>query len=240
MYYASFIFPVLILLALVSLDARAERTPNQGRLLFATHFLVQNSPESPYQGPDDAEVDISESLEPPYDLEEEIPGDDMPLVTQTLVEEVPATEAALLSQIHSINQQKIRLGQLTEERAEDSKLKAYGDRLFRDHRMVDRQILAIAETMALDLGTAHSPVADLVEHAEAAKLSELEDLSGADYDGAFLQMMEHGHRRAIDLLLRSRNQLAADSKVREFAIRMIPILQQHLNVVLYLQGKEQI
>lgn len=156
-------------------------------------------------------------------------------VTETLQKTGPVTDASLLAQIHEINQMEMQMGELARNSGEADIVKRYGHRIAADHRYVDQRLLSLAEGMSMDISA--SPLQNH-DQSHSRQVATLSSLTGATFDGTFLEMMEQGHREAIDLLMNARNQLPVDSKVRLFAGQILPILQQHLDVVGNLQGRK--
>lgn len=224
----------LILLADLPRPVFASTTP-----LFS-QITPRPAPVLPVPGDEDgAEEGMSNPKDTPFESEvDETTEVDMPLVTQIPPEQIPMTEATFLSKLHDINQVEIRMGQLGMAKGNSRKVKALADRLFRDHRLSDRETISLADSMSIDLNTAQTATSQMHDQANADRMFQISRLRGQDFDKAFLQMMEEGHRDAVELFLRARNQIPIDSRVRTYASRLIPVLRQHLNVSLHLQENQ--
>lgn len=173
------------------------------------------------------------------EIDVSLPDDTTTVTTYGLppVVTMPLTETSFLARMHSVNQQEIQMGELARQNGEQDKVKRYGNRLEDDHRYIDQRLLSLAEKMGVDLASVPEVESDPNKAAEQTQISRISRETGASFDSHFLEMMDQSHRQGIDLLISGRNQLPMDSKARIFAGQIIPILQQHLDVVNHLQEK---
>lgn len=223
--------PLILVADLTTTSVLASTTP------FFSQVTPRPLPVLPVPGDEDgADEGISKTLS--TESENETFEADLPLVTQIPPEQIPMTEATFLAKLHDINQMEIRMGQMGFTKGNSRKVKALADRLFRDHRLSDRETISLADSMSIDLDTAQTAASQMHDQANADRMFQISRLRGKEFDKAFLQMMEEGHREAVELFLRARNQIPIDSRVRTYASRLIPVLRQHLNVSLHLQESE--
>ncbi len=189
----------------------------------------------PAMEPDQNEMEveaIDDSVLPPGDSSIDLEG------AQAPPNVMPVTEASILAKLHTVNQMEIQMGTMAKDNADADLVKRYGHRLSADHRYVDGRLLSLAKSLEMDPTTFPEVVSSTERQREAAEMAVLASVTGISFDGRFLEKMEQGHRQTIDFLVNGRSQLPADSKVRIFAGQVIPILQQHLDVVSHLQDRK--
>ena len=144
--------------------------------------------------------------------------------------QAPAAVASTLSQDdRSFIQQaaqggmaEVEMGQLAEQRAQSAKVKAFGQRMVRDHSQADRKLDAIASSKGVTLPAG-------LDAKAQAQYDRLQKLSGADFDREYMAAMVADHQKDIGDF-RQEAGSAKDSDVRDFAKATLPTLEAHLKV----------
>lgn len=96
------------------------------------------------------------------------------------------------------NLAEIQASELALEKSADKAVRTLASRLLRDHRAAQAQLKSIAtETKTALPGT--------VDDDTRKQQEQLESLVGADFDRAYVEMMHHGHTRALELFQQSSN-----------------------------------
>jgi putative membrane protein len=121
-----------------------------------------------------------------------------------------------------VNLMEIRLGQLALSKASNGMVKQFGQRMVNDHTRLEQDLTSMVAANGIALNPA-------LTSAQNDNINRLQNLSGAQFDQAYMSMMIQGHQTDVTQFdTQSRN---ADSpKVREFATRSLPVLQQHLSL----------
>lgn len=73
------------------------------------------------------------------------------------------TDTQLLTDLHVVNQMEIQMGQLAKSNGSSKKVKDCGDMLIKDHTKADKQVMDLAKTMKVDLGTGSTASMDSEE-----------------------------------------------------------------------------
>jgi putative membrane protein len=137
-------------------------------------------------------------------------------------------EKALASEIHQNNQVEMEMGRLARTKGQQASVRAFGERLYRDHRFADSQIMDYAKDRGLDLPTPEPVTVE--EQAQAAQqqamLEKLRTLQGPEFDRAFLDAMTMGHDQAIERIQATRAALE-DRRLERLAAKLVPILREH-------------
>jgi putative membrane protein len=145
-------------------------------------------------------------------------------------------QAEVLTTMHNVNQFEIKVGKLAESKGTTYKVRAYGDRLLRDHTMADSKVLEFSRLHQIKF--IESPEMSQEQQKQMETVRILAALQGPDFDRKFLQLMNEGHKQAIGMLGSVRLQLPPSSPLRRLISKMIPILEQHDTIANQLQLRE--
>jgi putative membrane protein len=136
------------------------------------------------------------------------------------------TDQQVLSKMHDINQLEIKVGTLATKNSSSPDVRRYGERLVRDHKMIDRNVERVAQRLRITLPT---------PPAEPPLFERLQGLTGRQFDDAFLPAMVQGHDQAISTLQDDRQSLPQQSQVSALITKSLPILKEHRNIAANLQ-----
>ena len=87
---------------------------------------------------------------------------------------------------------EVQLGELAQQQAKDEQVVQFGERMVRDHGQVNEKLMAIAEQKAIQLPQELSGDAQ-------QKYEELQQLSGAEFDKAYMDEMVEDHEKDVEL-----------------------------------------
>ena len=130
------------------------------------------------------------------------------------------TPESFASQAAIIGKAEIELGQMALENTQDQNVRAYAQRMVKDHSAADKKLQAIAAKENLQL-----PQALDKEH-ESLK-TKLQGLKGEDFDRAYVQAMAKGHDKAVALFESASQQPQMPEDLKQFAASTLPTLEQH-------------
>ena len=133
-----------------------------------------------------------------------------------------SNDLPFLREAAGVNLMEIRLGQLAQSKASNAAVKQFGQRMVNDHTRLEQDL----SSMVSGNGIALNPA---LTSAQNDNINRLQNLSGPQFDQAYMSMMIQGHQTDVAQFdNQSRN---ADSpQVRDFAARSLPVLQQHLTL----------
>lgn len=143
----------------------------------------------------------------------------------------PATGMAALSAadrayIHSAAHAglaEVELGRLAQQRASNSTVREFGQRMVRDHTQSNQELMQIASRH----GVTPQPTLD---RPHAAAMEALQQLSGPAFDRQYLEQQYADHAAML-----TASQFAADRAqspdLRNFAQRNVSVVQQHLDQI---------
>lgn len=114
---------------------------------------------------------------------------------------------------------EIQLGKMALERASDQRVKDYAQMMVDDHNKANDELMTIAANKNITL-----PPVPSEDHAD--NMRELQDLSGADFDSAYMDRMVKDHGNVVSLF-EDAAEGATDPDLKSFASKTLPVLQGH-------------
>lgn len=139
-----------------------------------------------------------------------------------------ADDHSWLTKAAEMNLAEIETGRLAESKATNSDVKQFGQQMAEDHQKANAELGQLAKKKGMTLPTRPDDL-----HTKAA--ADLADLSGADIDRKYMDMMVTDHEKAVSLFESHTN--ASDADVKAFAEKMVPALRHHLQMAKDLRGK---
>jgi putative membrane protein len=114
---------------------------------------------------------------------------------------------------------EVALAELAATKAESADVKAYADRLHRDHEKANAELETIARQMDVTVSDPSTAQQDVKRR--------LQGLSGVAFDRAYIQQMVEDHQKAVAAFTTASKE--AEGSVKDFAARTLPTLQDHLS-----------
>jgi putative membrane protein len=134
-----------------------------------------------------------------------------------------SADAAFVKKAADGGMAEVKMAQLAKEKAEHADVKAFAERLERDHTQANTELKALASSKQITLPDAPSP-------AHQAKHDKLAKLSGAEFDRAFVAAMLEDHQKDVREFSREASN-GKDAEVKAFAAKTLPTLKEHLQQV---------
>src|SRR5262249_52817991 len=118
-----------------------------------------------------------------------------------------------------------------------AQVRAYGDRLVRDHNSADQRVLEVAEKQGIPVGEPTPKNAEEKEEMkeQADTMEQLQTLEGREFDHKLLEFLHKGHKSAIRLRCAARGKLPPSSPLPSVFEALIPILRQHYQIAIELE-----
>lgn len=134
---------------------------------------------------------------------------------------VDETDRKFMQEAAIGNEAEIQLGQMAQQKSSNPAVKAFGERMIKDHSNADDKLKNVAASQHISLPTNLDP-----EHQDAA--ARLSKLSGKEFDQAYMQLMVQEHTKDVDKF-KTEASAAHDDTVKQFAAATLPVLESHLN-----------
>ncbi len=149
----------------------------------------------------------------PVTIAEDVRGD-LKNLSETLKQE------DTFLRLHQANQRAIQLGLLALEKSHTPVIRAYSQRLVRDHRYADRWLTSVAKNM--EIKTAAQPLRARREE------KNLYPLQGTSFDREFLRAARANEEEISQNL--QQIELPVDMALTRLVNKVLPILRQHQRV----------
>ena len=117
---------------------------------------------------------------------------------------------------------EVEMGRMAQDKAQNDQVKQFGQRMVDDHSRANQQLMQIAGSKNITLPTQPDS-----EHRKKAQ--ELQKLSGARFDRAYMQDMVQDHRKDISLFEKQAKQ-GKDADLKQFAEQTLPVLREHYDL----------
>jgi len=137
----------------------------------------------------------------------------------------PSADADYITRVHEANQKEIAMARMAADKAESARVKSYATRLINDHEAADKRLMAYADKKAPDV-KAEARSTGTSAKAMDESHDRLANLSGADFDKEFVNLMVEEHDKALDLVKSARDS-ASDKQLRAIFDGMVPKIEAH-------------
>lgn len=124
------------------------------------------------------------------------------------------------------NQAQVQMGELAAQKSSSEDVKQFGEKMAQVHEQLSAQMKPVAQKLGVSQPKEPSK-------KEKQEIEELQSLSGADFDTAFIKaMMKEQQSDLKDF--KSEAQSAQDPAVQQLAKLDAPVLSQHLQILEHL------
>jgi putative membrane protein len=127
-------------------------------------------------------------------------------------------ETAFIEQAATGGIMEVEMANLTSQKSKSPKVLAFAKRMITDHTAANKELQQIAESLGVKVPQA-------LPSAEQSHLAMMRQAVANEYDQSYMDMMVQDHAKTIDLF----NGAAKfkNDKLRSFAVKTLPVLQQH-------------
>jgi len=126
---------------------------------------------------------------------------------------------------------EVAMGQYGAEHATDASVKAFAERMVKDHTKANKELMTAAEAKGLKVptepGMTHKAMMEKFEHQKA----------DADFDHDFMKQMVKDHEGAVELFRKASADTTLDADLRSLAKKTLPTLEDHLAAAQKLEAK---
>jgi putative membrane protein len=118
---------------------------------------------------------------------------------------------------------EIQLSQRAVEKAQDPEVRRFAQRMADEHSKMNSELLELTEKLLTTGGPPYKKASPTVER----EVNQLAQLSGADFDKRYMEIMVKDHAAALRLFQRQAAH-GNDAQLRAFAQKGVPTLEEHL------------
>ena len=130
-------------------------------------------------------------------------------------------DTAFIRDVVAGNLLEVQLGNLAERKASNPAVKQFAQQMVKDHTAMEKQWIA--------LGARNGVPVPALDPAGKQAMSQLEKLSGTEFDQAYMTSMVNDHQQTVNVLQQLARQ-AQSAEVRQLAASGLPTVQQHLTM----------
>lgn len=127
------------------------------------------------------------------------------------------------------NMAEVEMGKLAVKQGASKDVKQFGQKMIDDHTKAGQELMRVAEQKKVMLPPDVLPV-----HKES--MAKLSKLTGADFDREYVKAMVEDHEKDV-AAFDNAAKTGADADVKAFAMKTLPTLQMHLQMIRDIQGK---
>ncbi|HWH71953.1 MAG TPA: DUF4142 domain-containing protein [Candidatus Sulfotelmatobacter sp.] len=131
-------------------------------------------------------------------------------------------DTSFITQAAQGNLAEVELGKLGAQKSQNQQIKQLSQHLQTDHQKANQQLQPIAQSKGLQL-----PQQADAHHTR--QLTQLQKLSGAEFDRQFATTALQDHARTLALFQREAQQ-GQDPATKQYAQSLVPALQHHLTM----------
>ncbi len=127
------------------------------------------------------------------------------------------------------NDMEVKLTDLATQKASNSDVKRFNERLVTDHNQANQWLRQLTTTLNIALPQ------DL-EPEQRNEISRLDNLTGKEFDREFIKTIINTHTKELSEYERAATQ-ATSPEVKQFAAQMLPTLREHMKMAREVAGK---
>ena len=138
-------------------------------------------------------------------------------------------DAKALQDLAQANLAEVEAGKLASQKAQDPEVKKFAEHMVEDHGKQLAELKRMAQSKEVTL-----PAAPKARHQSMMK--KLEDLSGDEFDRAYMAQMVKDHGEALTLVQKTAKQ-SKDDELKAAAQKAAPEIRAHLDMAQKLSGR---
>ncbi len=144
-------------------------------------------------------------------------------------QELAASETRFLQAAAGSGMFEVEAAELAKKRAGNAGVKAYAEKMLAQHRAMNAELKALANRKQVKLPASSS-------EPDRGTLEQLAGRSGADFDALYIEKAAVDAHTTANRLFETAARESKDPQVRDFAVRALPMLAEHLAMGRRLQG----
>jgi putative membrane protein len=145
-----------------------------------------------------------------------------------LADKADKNDAKALQDLVQANLAEVQAGKLASQKAQNPEVKKFARHMVEDHGKQLGELKQIAQAKEVTLPAAAKP-----KHQTAMK--KLQDLSGGEFDRAYMTQMVKDHGETLTLVQKTAKQ-AKDDELKAAAKKAEPAIRRHLDTAQKLAG----
>lgn len=148
------------------------------------------------------------------------------LMTAAATQAQEINDAQIAAIVVTANQVDVDAGKLARQRAANSEVKKFGDRMVSDHEGVNQQAVALATK--LKVTPQENETSRAIKAGGDKNLANLQTLSGAAFDKAYVDHEVAYHAQVLDALDKTLIPGASNAELKALLVKVRPAFVAHL------------
>jgi len=140
------------------------------------------------------------------------------------------TDAQFVTLAAASDLAEINLGRVGTERAASADVKKFAEKMVADHTKSSKELLAMAAKKGL------APSVAKMDAKHEALMAKLLQTKGPEFDQMYMMHMVADHQMAA-ALFEAQAKTGKDEELRAFAMKTLPVVQEHLKMAQEISGK---
>lgn len=133
--------------------------------------------------------------------------------------------------------QEVELGRMAAEKASDSAVKQFGQRMVDDHSKANSELESLAQSKGMDSKMMmQSGSGGKWSKSGSGMAGKLSSATGAQFDRMYMSHMVQDHEKDV-AHFENASKNASDSEVKALAAKLLPTLKEHLSEAKSIQQK---
>jgi putative membrane protein len=121
--------------------------------------------------------------------------------------------------VSSVGLAEVDLARIAEKQASDPAVVSFARRLMEDHKKANQDLMQLAQSKGIKLAQA-------LDEKERKESAHIRELTGAQFDKAYLEDQVKCHEKAIALFKKEIKE-GKDADLQAWAQKMLPTLEEH-------------
>jgi putative membrane protein len=117
---------------------------------------------------------------------------------------------------------EVEMGQLALQKGTSPQVKQFAQRMVTDHTQANQELMQLAKSQNLNLPAK-------VDSKHKSDMERLRGMNGTAFDAAYMQHMVQDHQKDV-AEFQKQAQRGSDPELKSFAVKYLPVLQQHLQM----------
>ena len=114
---------------------------------------------------------------------------------------------------------EVKLGEVAKEKAQNPDVKAFGERMVKDHSAINDKLRAVAEKKGIK-------IPDQLDKKHQEWVDTFSKMDAKKFDKEYMDLMVKDHKRDVEAFQKEAKE-AEDPQVKEFASTTLPTLKDH-------------
>ncbi|HEX5726239.1 MAG TPA: DUF4142 domain-containing protein [Longimicrobiaceae bacterium] len=143
------------------------------------------------------------------------------------------TDPQIAAIVVAANEVDIAAGEVARQKGTDQQVKDYGARMVTDHTNVNQQAAALVQRLGVT--PEDNPTARQLRQGGDQNLANLQNLSGAEFDRAYIDHEVEYHQSVLDAIDNTLIPGATNAELRALLEQVRPAIADHLNMARQIQ-----